>query len=499
MADPVAAKSGFLCMYMSNHPDTLVGYVKHHGNVKESVESAQMTVIDTKGMTLSYKVKGGGAGKQVRVPFDPPLAGYEEVKPRLLSMKVDAEEALGMARAPQVTTIRLPSLGLLTGGLMLLLFYVTWAPSPSSLHYRSDLFWPAHAIRTALPPWAVAASWWIMLPAHSLEALYTFTLCRKYRTPFGIGLQIPGYLRRNSHNMDLSDPNFLRTLAAWADTGQGRSLSELLNSNDPLQGPESQRLRSYFTSNWMEPDRDLDEYGRRIMMGDLASVQDDFARRESQHMAEADTTEAARADAAQELYSLRWGPTRVPIFNLILLCTLIEPRSRAGHLAIARWLIADAKVPVDGTDLSGSQAIYHTISTKPTFDPEYGQLLYDAGANVNHRNRYGGTAAHEMALIWDYTKKEPAQRAADGLAWEDERRKRLGMKILLAMQEGVVLRSSESMPEGRLAKAQTDVQSFEAIDRRDDLSGREACTLGRTTIQKCIAFRATVFFSALNA
>jgi hypothetical protein len=30
------------------------------------------------------------------VPFDPPLAGYEEVKPRLLGMKVDAEQALGM-------------------------------------------------------------------------------------------------------------------------------------------------------------------------------------------------------------------------------------------------------------------------------------------------------------------------------------------------------------------------------------------------------------------
>jgi hypothetical protein len=27
-SDPVAAKSGFLCMYMSNHPDTLVSYVK---------------------------------------------------------------------------------------------------------------------------------------------------------------------------------------------------------------------------------------------------------------------------------------------------------------------------------------------------------------------------------------------------------------------------------------------------------------------------------------
>ena len=47
MADPVAAKSTFLCMYMSNHPDTLVSYVRHWGKVGEKVTSAQMTGIDT--------------------------------------------------------------------------------------------------------------------------------------------------------------------------------------------------------------------------------------------------------------------------------------------------------------------------------------------------------------------------------------------------------------------------------------------------------------------
>ena len=50
-------------------------------------------------MNLTYKTKTGGSDKEVRVPFDPPLLGYEEVKPRLISMKVDAEEALGMVRA----------------------------------------------------------------------------------------------------------------------------------------------------------------------------------------------------------------------------------------------------------------------------------------------------------------------------------------------------------------------------------------------------------------
>lgn len=46
-------------------------------------------------MDLKYTTKGGES-KEIRVVFDPPLAGYEEVKPRLLTMKADAEEALGM-------------------------------------------------------------------------------------------------------------------------------------------------------------------------------------------------------------------------------------------------------------------------------------------------------------------------------------------------------------------------------------------------------------------
>lgn len=45
--DPVAEKSSFLCMYMSNHPDTLVAYVKYFGKVQDAVSSASMTSIDS--------------------------------------------------------------------------------------------------------------------------------------------------------------------------------------------------------------------------------------------------------------------------------------------------------------------------------------------------------------------------------------------------------------------------------------------------------------------
>lgn len=47
MTDPVAAKSGFLSMYMSNHPDTLVAYVSHYTK-NTAIASATMKAIDSK-------------------------------------------------------------------------------------------------------------------------------------------------------------------------------------------------------------------------------------------------------------------------------------------------------------------------------------------------------------------------------------------------------------------------------------------------------------------
>lgn len=48
MSDPVASKSAFLCTYMSNHPDTLVAYVRYWGKVNDNVTNARLVAIDTK-------------------------------------------------------------------------------------------------------------------------------------------------------------------------------------------------------------------------------------------------------------------------------------------------------------------------------------------------------------------------------------------------------------------------------------------------------------------
>ena len=50
------------------------------------------------GMSLTYQLKGSGIEREIRIAFDPPLLGYEEVKPRLMGMKAEAEEELGMVR-----------------------------------------------------------------------------------------------------------------------------------------------------------------------------------------------------------------------------------------------------------------------------------------------------------------------------------------------------------------------------------------------------------------
>ncbi|KAJ7247192.1 hypothetical protein B0H12DRAFT_1211246 [Mycena haematopus] len=182
----------------------------------------------------------------------------------------------------------------------------------------------------------------------------------------------------------------------------GRTLSELLKTKEILKGAESQRLRTFCTSECMELSRDLDAYGIALAKGDLAHIKADFASRVARHSAlasEAPPEESTTSDpstkpepesaAAQELYELTWGPTRVSIYGLLGLMRIISPERAADHLAVARFLINTAKVPVNGPDLSGTLALSHAISTKPAQDFEYAQLLYDAGGDVNNRNRYG--------------------------------------------------------------------------------------------------------------
>jgi hypothetical protein len=199
-ADPVADKSGFLCTYMSTHPDTLVAYVKHFGKIDGNVSSAKMLSINSKGMDLEYKMKDAatlllkpGTGtsskpKVVRVEFDPPLLGYEEVKPRLLGMKVDADESLGTVKSPQITHFELPFQIWITASLLLLLIYTSSAPPPYTYsNHASKFWWLARTICPGIfPDWMIPLSWTFVVIAHVGEGAYAATRAYKHHMPWHI-------------------------------------------------------------------------------------------------------------------------------------------------------------------------------------------------------------------------------------------------------------------------------------------------------------------------
>jgi len=181
MSDPVAEKSGFLRMYMSNHPDTLVAYAKWFGKVQEVITSAEMSAIDSDSMTLTCTFKGGEK-KEVKVPIEPPLSGYDDVKPRLLEMKALAQEGLGMIKAPKVTTFEFPRNAQISGILALFtIFLYLFQGHPSAFGHFANFVISYTGTRI------VNFSFWFILLTHISESFYTFSLCQKHSTGFFLG------------------------------------------------------------------------------------------------------------------------------------------------------------------------------------------------------------------------------------------------------------------------------------------------------------------------
>ncbi len=165
----------------------------------------------------------------------------------------------------------------------------------------------------------------------------------------------------------------------------------------------------------MEPSRDLDTFGNLLMRGNLDSVITNYSAQVKRLMEHGLEFEAAHKGVASDLYGLRWGPTEVPIYNLLGLFSQIFPDHRLKYHAFAEFFI-EAKVPVDGKDLSGTTALSHCFSTKPSFDLEYAQILHNAGGDVNSRNRFGATVAHEIVMVYG-NEPEVLSRATAALEW----------------------------------------------------------------------------------
>ena len=92
----------------------------------------------------------------------------------------------------------------------------------------------------------------------------------------------------------------------------------------------------------MDPQKDLkDPYGVLFEGGSLSAFEEHFQSR-VQHF------EGKQYEAAQELFRLKWGPTRIPIYTLLLAFTVLKDEIRQRYIDIAKWLIDTANVPVDG-------------------------------------------------------------------------------------------------------------------------------------------------------
>ncbi|KAH7333995.1 hypothetical protein B0J17DRAFT_577853 [Rhizoctonia solani] len=176
--DAIGSRSGFLCQYMSHHQDTLVAYVKYFGKVDGDVTSARMTTIDSKSMTLEYVVDG--KTRRTNVVFDPPIELYDEVKPRLISMREEALEGVGMVNQPVVSVYQFPpsKYAASISGLMLALIYTTFASEPSVGSQIRALVGGPSVIR-----WI----WGFTIATHAAESVYMAALCKRHKTGLGLG------------------------------------------------------------------------------------------------------------------------------------------------------------------------------------------------------------------------------------------------------------------------------------------------------------------------
>ena len=70
-----------------DHSDAVLLYVKAFGGIEDATE-AHMTSIDFEAMELAYQTPAGSG--HLKVLFDPPLAEFGEIRPRLVAMIADA-------------------------------------------------------------------------------------------------------------------------------------------------------------------------------------------------------------------------------------------------------------------------------------------------------------------------------------------------------------------------------------------------------------------------
>lgn len=62
-------------------------------------------------------------------------------------------------------------------------------------------------------------------------------------------------------------------------------------------------------------------------------------------------------------------------------------------------------------------ALMYSLCTKPYFDPEFAQVMLDAGGDINRRDRFGGVAAHDITTVQLLYRPGAHERAGLALQW----------------------------------------------------------------------------------
>jgi hypothetical protein len=159
---------------------------------------------------------------------------------------------------------------------------------------------------------------------------------------------------------------------------------------------DGMELRGWAFQNPTVPSRDLTDPVGQTLLSAFNGEFDAVSNYVNTMISSLGGTEEARTTLRNDLYEKRWGPTKTPIYAVLLPALHMLPAKKEELLGIVRFLAQDIKVPVEGKDVLGCTAMYWAISTKPYVQPEFAQILFDVGASVNTKNRFNATAATEI-------------------------------------------------------------------------------------------------------
>ena len=217
---------------------------------------------------------------------------------------------------------------------------------------------------------------------------------------------------------------------------------------------DGMELRGWAQANPTAPSRDLkDPMGQALLSafnGEFDAVEN-YCETMIRQLGGDD---AARETVRQDMYAKRWGPNKTPVYAVLLPAFHMLPAKKQNLLRIVKYLANELKVPVDGKDVLGSTALFWAISTKPYVQPEFAQILFDAGGSVNTKNRFNATPASEIAqadIHGDTTKNVQMMKwyIEHGGDIENKDTDGMNVKMLVEMMSKKVPQMAEVIKNGR--------------------------------------------------